>query len=39
MNIFFYSVPMVAGPVIGWVIAFGLSFVLSYLFVVKMDRS
>ena len=39
-----FSVPAYIGPyfiyaAIGWVIAFGLSFVLSYLFVVKMDRS
>lgn len=39
-----FSIPAYIGPyfiyaAIGWVIAFGLSFVLSYLFVVKMDRS
>lgn len=39
-----FSIPAYIGPyfiyaAIGWIIAFGLSFVLSYLFVVKMDRS
>ena len=39
-----FSIPAYIGPyfvyaAIGWVIAFGLSFALSYLFVVKMDRS
>lgn len=38
-----FSIPAYIGPyfiwaAIGWVIAFGLSFVLSYVFVVKMDR-
>lgn len=38
-----FSIPAYIGPyfvyaAIGWIIAFGLSFFLSYLFVVKMDR-
>jgi PTS system beta-glucosides-specific IIC component len=39
-----FSIPAYIGPyfipaAIGWIIAFGLSFILSYLFVVKFDKS
>lgn len=38
-----FSIPAYIGPyfiwaALGWIIAFGLSFILSYLFVVKMDK-